>query len=123
MSELEIYKGKANVLIKNFLKLAIDKNVKDDIFKNVLNDMLKDVFNVISDTIGQKIDLSTVQRERNYLNKYKMNDKLVQSIDMYTNPLNWYGDGSGYKNFSKKCLDFHSDLYLFELLGGTDNNV
>lgn len=123
LSELEIYKGKANVLIKNFLKLAIDKNVKDDIFKNVLNDMLKDVFNVISDTIGQKIDLSTVQRERNYLNKYKMNDKLVQSIDMYTNPLNWYGDGSGYKNFSKKCLDFHSDLYLFELLGGTDNNV
>ncbi len=123
LSEFEIYKGKADVLIKNFLKLAIDKNEKDDIFKNVLNDMLKDVFNVISDTIGQKIDLSTVQRERNYLNKYKMNDKLVQSIEMYTNPLNWYGDGSGYKNFSEKCLDFHSDLYLFELLGGTDNNV
>lgn len=118
LSELELYKNTEDSFIDDLLNMSVGG--VNDHFKSIMTIMLKDVFNIISNTISTEMRIDTTEREQKYLQKYLSNNHVYHAIESYSNPLNWYGDGADYREFSKKFIDFHSDLYLFDLLGGKD---
>ncbi|MBQ9913442.1 MAG: hypothetical protein IJO73_04360 [Clostridia bacterium] len=131
LSEFEVYRDTEDVFLEKMLIESKSTNVD---FMRIMNIMLKDVYKIMTDTISAKMKVDTARRERKYLDKYrtyddkaninpkkmknafKEDDKFYNAVESYCNPLNWYSDGSAFREFSKFNIDFHSDLYLFELL-------
>lgn len=99
--------------IKKSVEMPYDINEIQ--FSEVVDGLLEDFHCIITnqvDVYGEEIDLEK------YTKQFQSEDKVYQLIDKYINPVNWYDStAESYNNFSENNLDFHSDLYLFELMG------
>lgn len=85
-------------------------------FKEVVENLLSDAYKIISNQVN--VYDSNDFDEYGYEIQYKTQKDILYSIELYCNPINWYqGSSEDYRNFSFKNLDFHSDLFLFEVLG------
>lgn len=85
-------------------------------FKEVVDNLLSDTYKIISNQVN--VYDSDNFDKYSYEIQYKTKKDILYSIELYCNPINWYqGSSDEYQKFSTDNLDFHSDLYLFEILG------
>lgn len=115
LSELELINETQDSFVSRFKhQMVIFSNTA---FSDTVETLLVDFYSIMSNSIRLEDGVNSVEREQKYLKLYEPSSLTLSAIEKYCNPLNWYGNGNLYSSFPDCALDYHSDLFLFELLG------
>ena len=104
---------------EDFVNIIKEKSIVSDMskhFYHIIKEFMNDFYDIVNKQTnvysGSKINYNK------YTTQYISNKSIYNLIEQYTCPSNWYDANSeSYNTFSSKNLDFHSDLFLFEILG------